>query len=91
MKLGWNSSSVTGPRFITVSSTQIFMCTRHGVNVSRDLQIAPKTTGLQRSIISVGQVADRGKIIVFQRSCGTMFKEVTGSRIEFERAVVCTG
>ena len=75
MELEWTSGR---PRFITMGSTQIFMRTRHGVNVSGDMQIAPKTTGLQRSII--------GKIIVFHRSCGTMFNKVTGIRIEFERA-----
>ena len=47
-------------------------------HTSGDLQIAPKTTGQQRSII--------GKIIVFHRSCGTMFNKVTGTQIKFERA-----
>ena len=73
----------TGPRFTTTGSTQIFMRARHGVNVFGDFQIAPKTTGLQGSIISVGRVADKGKIIVFHK--WTIFIEVTGNRIEFER------
>ena len=78
--------SATGPRFTTTGSTQIFMRTRRGVNVSGDYQIAPKTTGLQRSLISVGQVADRGNSMVFRRSSGTLFNKVTGTQIKFERA-----
>ena len=75
VELEWTSGR---PRFITMGSTQIFMRTCRGVNVSGDLQIAPKTTGLQRSII--------GKLIVFHRSCGTLFNKVTGTQIKFERA-----
>ena len=51
-----------------------------------DFQIAPKNTGLQRSIISVGQVCDRGNIITFRSTGGTILNEFTGNRIEFERA-----
>ena len=36
--------------------TTICLHTRDGLNVSGDFQIAPKNSGLQRSIISVGQV-----------------------------------
>ena len=36
----------TGQRFTTTGSTQIFMRTRDGVNVSGDFQTDPKTTGL---------------------------------------------
>ena len=78
--------SATGPRFTITGSTQIFMRTRRGVNVSGDFQIGPKTTGLQRSLISVGQVADRGNSMVFRRSSGTLFNKVTGTQIKFERA-----
>ena len=83
---GVDLRSATGPRFTTTGSTQIFMRTRRGVNVSGDFQIGPKTTSLQRSLISVGRVADRGNSIVFHRSCGTMFNKVTGTQIKFERA-----
>ena len=83
---GVDIGSATGQRFTTTGSTQIFMRTRDGVNVSGDLQIAHKTGGLQRSIISVGQMADRGNIIEFRSSGGTIFKEVTDNRIEVERA-----
>ena len=83
MELEWSSGR---PRFITMGSTQIFMRTRRGVYVSGDFQIGPKTTGLQRSLISVGQVADRGNSMVFRRSSGTLFNKVTGTQIKFERA-----
>ena len=42
--------SATGHQFTTMGNT------RDGINVSGDFQIAPKNSGLQRSIISVGQV-----------------------------------
>ena len=51
------------------------------LNVARDFQIAPKDTGLQRSIISVGQVRERRNIFTFR----TILNEFTGNRIEFER------
>ena len=43
----------------------------------------PGTIGLS---MPVGQLADRTNIIVFRSSGGTIFHEVTGNRIEFERA-----
>ena len=52
----------------------------------RDFHVPPKTTSLQRSIISVGEVAGRGNIIVCRSSGGTIFNEVTGNRIWFEGA-----
>ena len=61
---GVELASATGRRF----TAPVFMRRRDGVNVSGDFQIAPKTTGLQRSIISVAQVADRDNIIVFRNS-----------------------
>ena len=67
--------SATGHQFTTTGTTTICLRTRDGVNVASDFQIAPKNTGLQRSIISVGQVCDRGNI-----------DEITGNRIELERA-----
>ena len=78
--------SVTGRQFTTTGNTTICMRTRDGVDVASDFQIAPKNTGLQRSIISVGQVCDRGNIITFRSTGGTILNEFTGNRIEFERA-----
>ena len=49
-------------------------------------RFAPKNSGLQRSIISVGQVCDRGNIITFRSTGGTIPNEFTGDRIELERA-----
>ena len=60
------------------------MRTRDGVNVSGGFQIAPKTTGLQKSIMSVGQVADIDNIIAFRSSSGTISNERAGGRIEVE-------
>ena len=78
--------SPTGHQFTATRNTTICLRTRHGVNVAGDFQIAPKNTGLQRSIISVGQVCDRGNIITFRSTGGTTLNEFTGNRIEFERA-----
>ena len=80
--------SATGHQFTTTGNTTIvlFLRTRDGVNVASDFQIAPKSTGLQRSIISVGLVCDRGNIMTFRSTGGTILNDFTGNRIEFERA-----
>ena len=70
----------------TTGNTTICVRTRDNVNVAGDFQIAPKNTGLQRSLISVGQVCDRGNIITFRSTSGTILNGFTGYRIEFERA-----
>ena len=57
-----------------------------GINVASDFQIAPNDTGLQKSIISVEQVCDKGNIINFRSIGGTVLNKFTGNRIEFERA-----
>ena len=77
--------SATGHQFTTTSNTTICLRTRDGVNVAGDLQIAPMDTGLQRSIISVGPTCDRGNIITFRSTGGTILNDFTGNRIEFER------
>ena len=61
------------------------MRTRDRLNVAGDFQIA-KDTGLQRSIISIGQVCDKGNIITFRSTGGTILNEFTGNRVEFEHA-----
>ena len=71
--------AATGQRHTTTGSTQIFMRTRDGVKTSGAFQIAPKTTGLQGSIMSVGLLADRGNIIAFRSSGGTIINERTGA------------
>ena len=78
--------SGTGHQLTTTGNTTICMRTRDGINVASDFQIAPKNTGLQRSIISVRQVCDRSNIITFRSTGGTILNECTGNRIEFERA-----
>ena len=78
--------SATGHQFTTTGNTTICLRTREGINVAGDFQNAPKDTGLQRSIISVGQVCDRNNIITFRSTGGTILIEFTGNRIEFERA-----
>ena len=77
--------SARGHQFTTTGNTTICLRTRDGINVSGDFQIAPKDTGLQRSVISVGQVCDRGNIFTFRSTGGTILNEFTGNRIEFER------
>ena len=81
-----NPEDPTGHQFTTTGNTTICLRTRDGVNVASDFQIAPKKTGLQRSIFSVGQVCDRGNIITFRSTGGTILNEFTGNRIESERA-----
>ena len=79
--------SATGQRFTTTCGTHIFMRTHDGANVSVDFEIAPKMTSLHRAVTSVGQVADRNNItIVFRSAGGMIFNEITGDRIEFDRA-----
>ena len=84
--LGVELHTATGHQFTTTDNTTICLRTRDGVNVASDFQIAPKNTGLQRSIISVGQVSDRGNIVTFRSTGGTILNEFTGNRIESERA-----
>ena len=76
----------SGQQFTTTCNTTICLRTRHGVNVASDFHIVPKNTGLKRSIVSVGQVCDRGIIITFRSTGGTILNEFSGNRIEFERA-----
>ena len=78
--------SATGHQFTTPGNTTMCLRTRDGVNVAGDFQIAPKSTGLQGSVISVGQVCDRGNNITFSSTGGRILNEFTGNRIEFERA-----
>ena len=58
MELG----SATRHQFTSAGNTTMCLRTRDVINVAGDIQSAPKDTGLQKSIISVGQVCDRGNI-----------------------------
>ena len=78
--------SATGHQFTTTGTTTLSWRTRDGINVAGDFQIEPKDNGLQRSIISVGQACDKGKVITFRSTGGTIFNELTGNKIEFDRA-----
>ena len=78
--------SATGHQCTTTGNTTTCFRKRDGVNVSSDFQIAPKNTGLQRLIFSVGQVCDRGNIITFRSTGGTILNAFTGNRIHIERA-----
>ena len=83
---GVELKSTTEHQFTTTDSTTTRLRTRDGINVAVDFQIARKDTGLQRSIMSVGQVCDRSNIITSRSFGGTILNEFTGNRIEFERA-----
>ena len=48
-----------------------------------------KKSGLQRTIISVGQVCERGNIITFRNTGGTILNEFAGNNIEFGRVKWC--
>ena len=74
--------SATG-HFTTTGTTEIFQRTRDGFNWATDFQVAPKKTGLQRSIISVGPVCDRGSIIVFWSIGGAIVNKGSGHWMEF--------
>ena len=56
--LGMELRAATGHQFTAAGNTTICLHTRDGINVSGDFQIAPRISGLQRSIISDGQVCD---------------------------------
>ena len=58
------------------------MRTQGGIYLLVDFQVAPTATGVQKSIISVGQVAGRS-IIVVRRSGGTIFNERS---LDFDRS-----
>ena len=76
--------SATGHQVTTTANTTICLRTGDGVNVAGDFQIAPKNTGLLRSVISVGQVCDRGNIK--QHRWRDILNEFTGNRQEFGRS-----
>ena len=78
--------SATGHQFTSTGNTTILLRTRDGITVAGDFQIAPQKNGLQRSIISVGEVCDRGNIITFRNTDGMILNEFSGERIEFVRA-----
>ena len=84
--LGVELRSARDHQLTTTGDTALSLRTRDGINVASDFQIAPKDTGLQRSIISVGQVCDKGNAITFRITGGTILNEFTGSRIELDRA-----
>ena len=78
--------SATGHQCTTTGNTTLSLRTRDGINVASDFQNSPKDTRLQRSIISVGQVCDKGNVVTFRSTGGTMLHEFTGNQIEFDRA-----
>ena len=67
----------------TPGNTEIFQRTRDGFNWATDFQVAPKKTRLQRSIILVGPVCDRGNIIVFWSIGGAIVNKGSGHWMEF--------
>ena len=86
---GVELKSATGHQFTTTGNTTICSHTRDGVNVASDFQIAPKNTGLQRSIISVGQVCGRGNLITFRSTGGTILNRFTAIESSSNVLVVC--
>ena len=74
-RLGVELRSAKGHQFTTAGNTTIYLRTRDGIHVLGDFQIAPKNTGLQRSMTSVGQVRDRGNNITFRSTGGTILNE----------------
>ena len=82
--------SVTGHQFTTTGNTTICLRTRDGINVAGDFQIAPKNTGLQRSIMSVGQMCDSGNIITF-RSMERYSTSSLATESSLNVLVVCIG
>ena len=63
--------SATGHQFTTTRNTTVSLRTRDGMNVAGDFQIAPKDSGLQRSIVAVVQVCDS----TFRSTGGTILNE----------------
>ena len=84
--LEWSSSQPQDINSQRLATSQFAWAHETVSTWASDFQIAPKNTGLQRSIISVGQMCDRRNIITFRSTGGTILNEFTGHRIEFERA-----
>ena len=75
--------TATGHQFMATGNTTICLHMRGCINLLGDFLIAPQKFGLLRSIISVGQVCDRGSIT--RNTRGTILNEFSGNRVEFER------
>ena len=84
--LEWNADRPRDVSSRRLATQRFARALAHGINVAKDFQSAPKDTGLQRSVTSVGQVRDRGNIITFTSTGGTILNEFTCNRIEFERS-----
>ena len=57
--------SATGQSFYTSGSAHMCLHTREGIDLAGSFQVAPDDTGLHKSIISVGEVTDKGSLVVF--------------------------
>ena len=79
----WSGTQIS---FTTTGNTTICLRTPDAINVAGDFQMALQKTGLQRSVISVGQVCEKCNIIKFRSTGGTILNAFTGNRIHFERA-----
>ena len=88
---GVELKSATGRQFTTTGNTTICLRTGDGINVAGDFQIAPKDTGLQRSVISVGQVCNRGNIITFRSTLERYSTSSLATDSSLNVLVVCIG
>ena len=79
-ELEWSSGEPMGIA-TPLQAVQILMHTRDETRCWANLQLAPKTTALEKPIIAVGR-----NIIMCHRSGGTIFNEGTGGRIDWERS-----
>ena len=89
-RAGVEVRSATRHQFSTTGNTTICLRIRDGINMAGDFQIAPKDSGLLRSIIEVGQVCDRGNIITFRSTGGTTLSSLA-TALTLNVLVECIG
>ena len=77
--------SATGHRFNTLGATAMVLDCTDGLSVQSRFQVAPKNAGLKNSIISVGEVTDKGNEVVFRNNGGSIINLTSGRRIDFPR------
>ena len=75
--------SASRHRFNTSGATAMVLDCTDGLSVQSKFQVAPKNAGLKNSIISVGEVTDKGNEVVFRNSGGSIICHTSGRRIDF--------
>ncbi len=77
--------SATRHRFNTLGAAAMVLDCVGGPSVQSMFQVAPKNSGLQNTIISVGEVTDKGNVVVFRSTGGSIVNLGSGRWIDFPR------